>query len=95
MDGIDTILIIVNLANIVILLLLLYVYAKNYRNIKSKFNLGLILFSVLFLIENLLILHLGLFQWPHIADITIVSHMIAINFIQLLGLLSLLYITWK
>jgi hypothetical protein len=68
---------------------------KNYRSIKSKFNLGLILFSALFLIENLLILHLAVFQWPHIADIIIVSHMVAINFIQLLGLLSLLYITWK
>ena len=95
MDGMDLVLISVNLVSVIILLFLLYVYVKNYRNIKSRFNLGLILFSALFLVENLLILHLALFQWPHIANSVIVAHMVAIDIIELLGLASLFYITWK
>ena len=95
MDGMDIVLMAVNLASVVILLLLLNVYVKNYRSIRSRFNLGLILFCILFLAENLLILHLAIFQWPHIANNVFVTHMVAIDIIELLGLASLLYITWK
>jgi hypothetical protein len=90
-----SILIGVNTINLVILSLLIYVYVKNYRRIKSKFNLGLLLFSSLFFIENALILHLGLFQWPALISGIVVVHLALVNAIQTLGLLSLLYITWK
>ena len=81
--------------NMIILALLLYVYIENFRHIRSKYNVGLMIFSILFFIENALILHLGLFQWPAIANDIIVFHMAVINFIQFFGLLVLLYITWK
>jgi hypothetical protein len=85
----------VNLINVFILLLLLYVYTKNYRYIKSKYNLGLLVFSLLFLIENLIIIHLGIFSWPTTIDDIVMTHMIIIDSIELIGLLVLLYITWK
>ena len=90
-----SVLIAVNAINLAVLSLLLYVYARNYANIRSKFNLGLLLFSLLFFVENALILHLGIFQWPAIASEIIVMHMLVINIIQMLGLLVLLYVTWK
>ena len=89
------ILVIVNAINLVILSLLLYVYVKNYRITRSRFNLGLLMFSVLFFIENALILHLGLFMWPELISEIVVTHLVIVNVIQTLGLLSLLYVTWK
>lgn len=84
----------VNLINVIILVMLLYVYTKNYRHIKSDYNMGLLVFSSLFLVENLIAVHLAIFSWPYFAT-DIIFHIVIINFIQLLGLLALLRITWK
>ncbi len=86
---------IINSINVIILVILLYVFMKNYRHIKSNYNLGLILFSSLFLIENLISFHLGIFSWPFCAAEVVILHIVVINVIQLFGLLALLYITWK
>jgi hypothetical protein len=85
----------VNVINVAILLLLLSVYAKNYRDIRSKYNLGLMIFSVIFLVENIVIIHLGLFAWPLLLSEAVIVHMIIIDIIELVGFLMLLYITWK
>lgn len=85
----------INALNVIMLVALLYIFSKNYRHIRSKYNLGLVLFSSLFLAENLLMLHLGVFSWPFCAADEVMLHIVVINTIQLLGLLSLLYITWK
>jgi hypothetical protein len=85
----------INIINIVILIILLYIFSKNYRHIKSNYNLGLIIFSLIFIVENLTILHLGIFEWPSVIENVILLHMIIVDFIELLGLITLLYITWK
>jgi hypothetical protein len=96
MDGIlHGLLIGTSAINLIVLAVLIYIYAKNFKHIRSKYNIGLTIFSVLFFIENALVLHLGLFQWPAIASDIIVFHMAVINIIQFFGLLVLLYITWK
>ncbi len=84
----------VNSANVLILFMLLSVYVRNYRHIKSDYNKGLLVFTALFLSENIISIHLGIFDWPYQA-IDIITHIVVINVIQLLGLLSLLKITWK
>lgn len=84
----------INAVNVIILLALLSVYVKNYRHIKSDYNKGLLVFSSLFLVENLIAVHLGIFSWPYFA-IDIITHIVIINSIQLFGLLALLKITWK
>ncbi len=84
----------INAINVIILGLLLYVYTKNYRHIKSKYNMGLVVFSLLFIIENIISIHLGIFSWPYFETV-IITHIVIINMIQLLGLATLLYITWK
>lgn len=84
----------INAANIIILVMLLSVYFRNYRNAKSQYTKGLMLFTLLFLAENIISLHLGIFDWPN-RDTVVVNHIVVINIIQFLGLLPLLKITWK
>ena len=84
----------INIVNVIILGLLLNIYMKNYRHIKSKYNLGLLIFSLLFLAENVISVHLGIFSWPYFED-EIIFHIVLINIIQLFGLATLLHITWK
>jgi hypothetical protein len=85
----------VNLVNVIILALLTRVYVRNYRYIRSDYNLGLLIFSLLFIIENAIAAHLAIFSWPGFEADPIILHMVVINIIQLLGLLALLRITWK
>ena len=40
--------------NIILLIVLLYIYVQNYRQFKTKLNVGLILFALLFLIQSLM-----------------------------------------
>ena len=41
----------ITLGNIILLLCLLFIYAKNYEQIKSKFALGLIAFVILLIVQ--------------------------------------------
>ena len=38
--------------NIILLIVLLYIYVQNYRQLKTELNMGLILFALLFLIQS-------------------------------------------
>ena len=95
MHEVHEMLMVISLLNVVILAVLIYIYSKNLRYIKSKYNISLLLFSLLFLAGNVLIIHLSIFQWPDIASDIVVLHVLIIDIIQFLGLLPLLYITWK
>lgn len=100
--GIGTILaVIVGIANIGLLLALIYVYLKSYRQLKSKFTMGLLVFASLLLLQNLVSVvflassmilgpgnhsfELGRQEFP----------LSSINVIQLIALSILLYITWE
>ena len=85
----------ISFVNVIILLLLLAVYSKNLRHIRSKYNIGLLVFSLLFLVENIITIHLGIFTWPVILDAIVMSHIVIINLVELIGLSVLLYITWE
>lgn len=78
----------------VISALLLYIYAKNYRHIKSHYNIGLMIFALLFLLDNILSIHQVLFSWPTY-DSSQISHILLQDMIDVVGLSALLYITWK
>ncbi len=84
----------VSLGNIVLLLLLLYVYWGNYRKIKSNFTLGLIMFAGLLLLQNILFSSFLLFhQAFRVADLGL--PLFILNITEFLALAILLYITWK
>ncbi len=80
--------------NIILTMVLVYVYARNYRKISSRFTLGLLFFSAAFLLENLM----NLYFYNSLVQQSIVGFTtfhLTVNFIEMIGLALLLYITWK
>jgi hypothetical protein len=100
--GIGTfIAVIVGIANICLILALIYIYFKNYKQLKTKFTLGLFVFASLLLLQNIvstLFLALNIIYSisangfeigrPHVP-------LSSINIIQLIALSILLKITWE
>ncbi len=86
--------IIVSLGNIILLLLLLYVYWGNYKKIKSNFTIGLIMFASILLLQNIIftsfLLFAPIFQ---IADLGL--PLFIVNVTEFLALFILLLITWR
>jgi len=85
---------IVNIANIFLLMALIYVYGRSYRSLKSKFALGLLVFAFLLLLQNLFfflffLLQSG-FRGPGMG-----TPLMIINTTQFIALLILLKITWE
>ena len=91
--------IIVGIANICLLIALIYIYMKNYRQLKSKFTMGLLIFASLLLIQNVvstgfLILNIAMGMGQHGFDIDRPQFPLSsINVIQLIALSVLLKIT--
>lgn len=86
--------ILVSLANVVLLVLLLYVYWDNYKRIKSVFTLGLIMFAGLLLLQNILFSGFLLFgQAFQIAELGL--PIFILNITEFLALLILLIVTWR
>jgi hypothetical protein len=83
----------VNIATALIMVLLLSIYIKNYMHIKSKFNLGLILFSAMFIIENLLSIVFVFFTFYNEPIINIFN-MIG-DLVELVGAVILFLLTWE
>ncbi|MCZ3365475.1 MULTISPECIES: hypothetical protein [Methanobacterium] len=91
--------IVVGIANICLLIALIYIYMKNYRQLKSKFTMGLLVFASLLLLQNVvstgfLILNLVMGMGQHGFDIDRPQFPLSsINVIQLIALSVLLKIT--
>lgn len=95
--------IVLALANICILLILLYIYWKNYRKWKSQYTVGLLVFGVFLLLQNILSLYYAVppqgpppvpptgppAESPHKIPLLL------INSSQLIALAALLKISWK
>jgi len=86
--------ILVSIGNIVLLILLLYIYLDNYKKIKSVFTLGLIMFAGLLLLQNILFSSFLLFGSIFQA-IELGLPLFVLNITEFLGLLALLLVTWK
>ena len=81
-------------ANILLTALLMYIYIKNLRTIKSKFTIGLLFFSFAFLVENILDFYFyDLILSQNYYGFTTFN--LSVNFLEFIGLLAMLYITWK
>jgi len=86
--------------NILLSLILLTVYVRNYRSIKSYFTAGLIIFSLLFLLLNLAIVGLWFFLFTNLplAETLIDQAMLfilMINLAESAGLATLIVITLR
>lgn len=82
------------IVNIILTIIVLSIYYKNYRTVKSKLTLGLIFFVSAFLIENLL----DFFFYNSLVTQSVfgftTSHFV-VNLFEMVALLILLYVTWK
>ncbi len=91
---------VVAFVNVGLLLALLNTYLQNYRVLKSYFTLGLIIFGLLFVGLNLAIVGLWFFLFTNIpiAGVLVdeaMTYVFVINLAQLVGLATLLRITYK
>ena len=73
---------------------LLYVYYKNLKNIKSKFTIGLFVFALLFLIQNLISLYYYTTMMEYYAP-EVEVHVFILTLLQTIGFAILLKITWE
>jgi hypothetical protein len=85
--------------NVVVLLTLVGIWARNYRQLGSKHALGLAVFGVLLLAENGLALYYYVLD-PAVAELLRSAApvagraMSAVQILELLGLLFLAWVTW-
>lgn len=85
---------IITAVSTIFLLGLLYVYYKNLRQAKSKFTIGLFLFALLFLIQNLVSLYYYITMMKYYAP-EVEAHVFILTLLQAIGFLILLKITWE
>ena len=78
----------------IFLLGLLYIYYKNLRNAKSKFTIGLFIFALLFLIQNIVSLYYYITMMEYYAP-EVEVHVFIITLLQTIGFGILLKITWE
>ena len=80
--------------SVLLLLGLLYVYSKNLRRAKSKFTIGLFVFALLFLAQNLVSLYFYLTMMEYYVP-AVELHVFIFTVLQTLGFFVLLKITWE
>ena len=73
---------------------LLYIYYKNLRNIKSKFTIGLFIFALLFLLQNLVSLYYHITMMKYYAP-EVEIHIFILTLLQTIAFIVLLKITWE
>ena len=78
--------------NILLLLGLMWVYGNAYRRIRAQFTAGLLFFTTLFLVQNLLALYsfLAMFMY-YAADVG--GFVLAYTIVQTAGLIVLLWLS--
>ncbi|UCD03027.1 MAG: hypothetical protein JSV63_00090 [Candidatus Aenigmatarchaeota archaeon] len=80
--------------NVILTVLLIYVYFRNHQLVKSKMTLGMLFFALAFLIENAL--SLFFYNSLLMQGITyITTFNLVVKFFEMIGLLVLLYVTWE
>lgn len=77
-----------------LLLGMLYVYYKNLKKIKSKFTIGLFIFAILFLIQNIVSLYFYLTMMDYYAS-QVEAHVFILTLLQTIAFSVLLKITWE
>ena len=77
-----------------ILAALLHVYIKNLRKIKSSFTIGLMIFAILFLLQNIVSLYFYLTMMDYYVP-AVELHVFIFTLLQTIGFAILLKLTWE
>lgn len=92
METLMTISAIVGLANIGILLALLSIYAKIYKNTKARFTIGLMFFVALLMLQNIIAVY-AYFAMSPLYAVGLLPYFVGIHMAELAGLSILLRVT--
>ncbi|HYC26822.1 MAG TPA: hypothetical protein VEB67_02225 [Nitrososphaerales archaeon] len=85
--------------NIAVVVVLIALYLQTWRRMRSSLTMGLMLFSVFFLVQNTVIVVFWLVLYglvPSAQDIVVSAapYLTAINALEAIGLANLLRVTW-
>ena len=82
-------------ASVAVLIGLLYIYVGNYRGLRSPLSAGLIVFAVLFLVENLaaMYFYVAMSSWTGSSSYAV--PMLVLNAAELVGFATLFYVSWR
>ena len=83
-----------SVVNIILILGLLYVYAKNLQKVKSGFTVGLFIFSLIFLVQNAVCLYFTGTMMPYYVE-GVQGYVLALTGLQTAAFAVMNYITWK
>lgn len=86
---------VISAVSIIVLAGLLLVYAHNFRTIKSSFSVGLVLFSILFLVQNIAAVALYMSMATQNYGLAVAMPMLALNIAELTGFGVLFWISWQ
>ena len=96
---IPTLVLAIEVINIVLLLGLLYIYVNSYRKVKSEFTMGLIFFISAFLVKSVVLLATLRLIFRFLDDVSDTRgapiFLILVNLIECAGLVILLRISWE
>ena len=82
--------------NLILLAVLTYIWLQNYRTFRTNLVLGLLLFSTVFMLENLVVVYFFFAEEMLYGYAPIVHQvMLALRALQFVALLSLVYVTLK
>ncbi len=82
-------------ASIALLLGLLYIYVTNYRSLRSPFSIGLIVFAMLFLIENLAAMYFYVAMNDSNIGASVAIPMLVLNTAEMVGFATLFFVSWR
>jgi len=80
--------------NIILLLALSYIYGRNWLKLKTSFTSGLLLFTILFLLQNLTSFYFYITMTPYFVEM-VGLHVFILTLLQTIAFLVLDIISWK
>lgn len=82
------------IVNVVLTALLMVLFTRSYKAVKSKLTLGLVFFAAAFLLEN--VMNLYFYNAILAAGVlgTTTYHLV-VGFVEMLALVAILYVNWK
>ena len=81
-------------ANVLLLLSIVYVHAKNLSSTRTTFTVGLTVFALLFLAENIVSLYYFATMMPYYAP-QVEVHVFALKLLSALAFAVMNWLTWK
>ena len=80
--------------NMALLSVLIFIYVKNLTKVRSSITQGLLIFAVFLLVQNVMGIYLGFVSMSEMNE-PFENYAFFINFMETIALLALFWVTWK